>query len=325
VSLLRVEDLAVEYDTSSGPVRAVDGISFGIEDAGEAMGIIGESGSGKSSLANALMRVLPRNGRLAGGRVYLDERDVAALPEETFRRDVRWKGIAMVFQGAMQALNPVIRVGDQVAERLRYDGLAKAASRDRVTGLLERVGLPRGTADRYPHELSGGMKQRVMIAMALTHDPRLLILDEPTSALDVSIQAQIMNLLKDLRRERGIAMLFITHDLALASDLCDRIAVVYAGQLRELGSAEVVLGAARDPYTQRLLASIPRLHGDEAPGFLAGAPPDLRTPPVGCRFAARCPVVYEQCVEPPPLTSVTADHLVRCWRASRDANEGGPS
>jgi oligopeptide/dipeptide ABC transporter ATP-binding protein len=255
--------------------------------------------------------------------VWLDGTDVAALPEETFRRDVRWKGIAMVFQGAMQALNPVIRVGDQVAERLRYDGLDKAAAQARVADLLDRVGLPRGTADRYPHELSGGMKQRVMIAMALTHDPRLLILDEPTSALDVSIQAQIMNLLKDLKRERGIAMLFITHDLALASDLCDRIAVVYAGQLRELGSAEIVLGDAVDPYTQRLLASIPRLHGDEAPGFLAGAPPDLRTPPAGCRFAARCPVVYERCVEPPRLTQVAVDHLARCWRVAPASGVSG--
>jgi len=316
MSLLRVEDLIVEYSTSGGPVRAVDGVSFTIDSPGEALGIIGESGSGKSSLANGVMRVLARNARMAGGRVLLDGRDVSGLPEETFRREVRWKGIAMVFQGAMQALNPVIRVGDQVAERLRYDGLAKAAATTRVVGLLDRVGLPRGTADRYPHELSGGMKQRVMIAMALTHDPSLLILDEPTSALDVSIQAQIMNLLKELKRERGIAMLFITHDLALASDLCDRIAVVYAGQLRELGSAELVLGAAADPYTQRLLASIPRLHGDTPPGFLAGSPPDLRTPPTGCRFAARCPVVFERCAEPPPLTEIAAAHLARCWRAN---------
>ncbi len=315
MSLLRVEDLIVEYDTSGGPVRAVDGVSFAIESPGEALGIIGESGSGKSSIANGVMRVLARNARMAGGRVLLDGRDVSGLPEETFRREVRWKGIAMVFQGAMQALNPVIRVGDQVAERLRYDGLAKAAANTLVVGLLDRVGLPRGTADRYPHELSGGMKQRVMIAMALTHDPPLLILDEPTSALDVSIQAQIMNLLKELKRERGIAMLFITHDLALASDLCDRIAVVYAGQLRELGSAEVVLGGAADPYTQRLLASIPRLHGDTPPGFLAGSPPDLRTPPTGCRFAARCPAVFEPCAEPPPLTEIAVGHLARCWRA----------
>jgi oligopeptide/dipeptide ABC transporter ATP-binding protein len=221
----------------------------------------------------------------------------------------------MVFQGAMHALNPVIRVGDQATERLRQDGVSRRDADARLAALLDRVGLPRGTGERYPHELSGGMKQRVMIAMALTHDPPLLILDEPTSALDVSIQAQIMNLLKELKRDQGIAMLFITHDLALASDLCDRIAVVYAGQVRELGSAEAVLTDARDPYTQRLMASIPRLHGDAPPGFLPGTPPDLRQPPTGCRFAARCPVVFERCAEPPPLVEVAPGHHARCWRA----------
>jgi oligopeptide/dipeptide ABC transporter ATP-binding protein len=209
----------------------------------------------------------------------------------------------------------VLRAGDQATERLRQDGFSRRDADARLAVLLDRVGLPRGTADRYPHELSGGMKQRVMIAMALTHDPPLLILDEPTSALDVSIQAQIMNLLKELKRERGIAMLFITHDLALASDLCDRIAVVYAGQLRELGSAEAVIGDARDPYTERLMASIPRLYADSPPGFLPGAPPDLRRPPEGCRFAARCPVAFERCVEPPPLVEVRPGHVARCWRS----------
>jgi oligopeptide/dipeptide ABC transporter ATP-binding protein len=176
------------------------------------------------------------------------------------------------------------------------------------------VGLPASTAQRYPHELSGGMKQRVMVATALTHDPPLLILDEPTSALDVSIQAQIMNLLKELKAERRISMLFITHDLALASDLCDSIAVVYAGEVRELGSAERVLEAPADPYTQRLLASIPSLHDAVPPDFLPGAPPDLRESIAGCRFAARCPLVYEPCGEPPPYIEVEPGHSARCWR-----------
>jgi oligopeptide/dipeptide ABC transporter ATP-binding protein len=221
----------------------------------------------------------------------------------------------MVFQGAMHSLNPVIRVGDQVGERLRSDGVSKADTRARVEELLSRVGLPTNIAERYPHELSGGMKQRVMIASALTHDPPLLILDEPTSALDVSIQAQIMNLLKELKAEREIAMLFITHDLALASDLCDHIGVVYAGQIRELGTAEDVLGAAADPYTQRLLASIPSLHEAEPPAFLPGAPPDLREPIAGCRFAARCPLVFEPCEdEPPQYYALGEGHGARCWR-----------
>jgi oligopeptide/dipeptide ABC transporter ATP-binding protein len=245
--------------------------------------------------------------------VLFQGRDITTLSDEDFRRQVRWSAMAMVFQGAMHALNPVISVGDQVAERLRADGMGLGDARARVDDLLGRVGLPAGTSRRYAHELSGGMKQRVMIAMALTHDPPLLILDEPTSALDVSIQAQIMNLLKELKWERGISMLFITHDLALASDLCDRIAVVYAGQIRELGSADDVLVAPRDPYTQRLLASISRLHGEEAPAFLPGSPPDLHEPPVGCRFQARCPSAFARCAEPPPLTEVRPGQWARCW------------
>ena len=192
--------------------------------------------------------------------------------------------------------------------------MGKDEARARVRELLSRVGLPAGTEDRYAHELSGGMKQRVMIAGALTHDPPLLLLDEPTSALDVSIQAQIMNLLKELKAERRISMLFITHDLALASDLCDSIAVVYAGQVRELGSAERVLRAPADPYTGRLLASIPSLHDPEPPDFLPGAPPDLRQAIAGCRFAARCALVFDACAQPPPYLEVEPGHHARCWR-----------
>ena len=313
MALLEVRDLALEYATDRGPLRAVDGISFDLE-AGEALGVIGESGSGKTSLAITLMRLLPRNATLAGGTMHLDGQDLGAMSDETFRTEIRWSRMAMVFQGAMHSLNPVIRVGDQVGERLRADGASKAETKRRVEELLARVGLSAGIGSRYPHELSGGMKQRVMIATALTHDPPLLILDEPTSALDVSIQAQIMNLLKELKAERHIAMLFITHDLALASDLCDRIAVVYAGQVRESGSADDVLGDPQDPYTQRLLASIPDLHADRAPDFLPGAPPDLRDELPGCRFQPRCPLAFEPCdQEPPPFSEVRPGQWARCW------------
>jgi oligopeptide/dipeptide ABC transporter ATP-binding protein len=310
---LEVDDLRIRYEGQEGAVQAVDGISFAIERGGEALGIVGESGSGKSSLALALMRLLPRNGHVVGGQICFDGRDIATLSEDAIRREVRWKGIAMVFQGAMNALNPVIRVGDQVAERMVSDGVSKSDASTKVGELMRAVGLAKEVSERYPHELSGGMKQRVMIAMALTHDPPLLILDEPTSALDVSIQAQVMNLLKTLKWERQISMIFITHDLALASDLCDRIAVVYAGQIRELGPADAVLADPSDPYTQGLLASIPRLHEGDRPSFLAGTPPDLRTPPEGCRFAARCPFVFERCTEPPPPFSVGEGHVARCW------------
>jgi oligopeptide/dipeptide ABC transporter ATP-binding protein len=260
------------------------------------------------------MRTLPRNATVSAGRILFRDQDITALGDEEFRRTVRWSGISMVTQGAQHALNPVIAVGDQVAERLRADGMGLGDARLRVDDLLGRVGLPTGTSRRYPHELSGGMRQRVMIAMALTHDPPLVILDEPTSALDVSVQAQIMNLLKELKWERGISMLFITHDLALASDLCDRIVVVYAGQVREDGPADAVLVAPRDPYTQGLLASLPLLHEDAMPAPLAGSPPDPVEPPAGCRFADRCPVAFERCVEPPPLTQVGPGHMARCWR-----------
>ncbi len=313
MTLLSVEGLVVEYAGARGPVRAVDGLSLTVHGPGEAVGIIGESGSGKTSLALALMRLLPRNATMPAGSIEFQGRDLTALSDEAFRRQVRWSGMAMVFQGAMHALNPVISVGDQVAERLRADGMGLGDARARVDALLGRVGLPAGTSRRYPHELSGGMRQRVMIAMALTHDPPLVILDEPTSALDVSVQAQIMNLLKELKWERGISMLFITHDLALASDLCDRIVVVYAGQVREDGPADDVLVAARDPYTGGLLASISRLHGDAMPTFLPGSPPDPLEPPPGCRFAARCPAVFDRCAEPPPLTEVVPGHHARCW------------
>jgi oligopeptide/dipeptide ABC transporter ATP-binding protein len=314
LALLEVSDLRVEYATERGPLRAVDGISFNLEGGGQALGIIGESGSGKTSLAIALMRLLPRNARLTGGSVLLDGLELTTMPEDELRTRVRWQRMAMVFQGAMHSLNPVVRVGDQVGERLVADGRSKRDARARTAELLARVGLPATSASRYPHELSGGMKQRVMIASALTNDPELLILDEPTSALDVSIQAQIMNLLKDLRDERGMSMLFITHDLALASDLCDRLAVVYAGQVREIGTAEEVLRDPQDPYTQRLLASIPRLHDREAPAFLPGAPPDLRDELPGCRFVARCPFAFEPCPHhPPPLFEPRPAHLARCW------------
>ncbi len=318
MALLEVRDLVVEYRTERGPLRAVDGISFDLAE-GQALGVIGESGSGKTSLAVALMRLLPGNGSLARGSIRLGDEELTGFDDESFRRRIRWSRMAMVFQGAMHSLNPVIRVGDQVGERLRVDGLGKREVRARVAELLVQVGLPAAIAQRYPHELSGGMKQRVMIASALTNDPSLLILDEPTSALDVSIQAQIMNLLKELKASRHISMLFITHDLALASDLCDEVAVVYAGQVRELGSAEQVLGAPADPYTQRLLASIPSLYDASPPAFLRGAPPDLREPIAGCRFAPRCPLVYEACSAAPPYVELEAGHRARCWRVVSDA------
>jgi len=229
VTLLSVEGLVVEYAGSRGPVRAVDGLSLTVDGPGEAVGIIGESGSGKTSLALALMRLMPRNGTLPSGTIQFQGRDITTLSDEEFRRQVRWSGMAMVFQGAMHALNPVIAVGDQVAERLRADGMGLGDARARVDDLLGRVGLPAGTSRRYAHELSGGMRQRVMIAMALTHDPPLLILDEPTSALDVQSEVLIRQMLADLRGE--VTVIAIAHRMSTL-EACERIMVIQDGHLR---------------------------------------------------------------------------------------------
>jgi len=260
LALLEVRDLQLHYDTAQGTVRAVDHVSFSVPSTGQAVGLIGETGSGKTSVLLALTRMLPKNVSLLSGEVLLEESNVLDMSEERFRRDIRWKRIAVVPQGVQNGFNPVIRVGEQVMERALAEASADAdAVREEARRLLRTVGLPEGIWNRYPHELSGGMKQRAAIAMALTMRPTLLLLDEPTSALDVSIQAQIMNVLKKLKWDLGISMVFISHDIALASDLCDRFVVLSHGSVREEGTAEQVLLEPRDRYTQELLASVPRL------------------------------------------------------------------
>ncbi|MBM3925640.1 MAG: ABC transporter ATP-binding protein [SAR202 cluster bacterium] len=312
--LLQVKDLLLHYRSASGVVQAVDGVSFSME-RGQALGLVGESGAGKSSLGLALMRVLPRNVARFDGQVLLDGVDSLSLSDDAFRRQVRWKKIAMVFQGAMDSFNPVARVGQQVAEPLLLNGdMSKDTARDEALRLLNLVGLPAETYQRYPHELSGGMKQRALIVMALSLNPALAILDEPTSALDTSVQAQIMNLLKDLKRKSGLSYIFITHDIALASDLCDSVAVMYAGQIVEIGPVEQMLSRPNHPYTQKLLASIPRLDQESLPDFIPGAPPDMTAPPAGCRFHPRCPLRFDRCImEAPGLLAVASDHQSRCW------------
>src|SRR5680860_664908 len=315
MALLAVQDLYLHYKAGNRVVHAVDGVSFSIEERGEAIGIVGESGSGKTSMANALMRLLPKNVARFDGSIQLDGQELVALNDEDFRKQIRWRRIAMVFQGAMNVLNPVLRIGLQVAEPLIASGeMSKSDAFKRADDLLDRVGLPAGIANRYAHELSGGQKQRVIIATTLVMNPDLLILDEPTSALDVSVQAQIMNLLKDLKEDPGISMIFITHDIGLASDLCDRIAVAYAGQHAELGSAERVLLEPHHPYTRLLLRSLPRLHDSEPPQSMPGQPPDLTSPPPGCRFHPRCPYVFERCLtEVPPEYVMPDGGHARCF------------
>lgn len=326
MAFLEVQDLTLYYDTHRGPLRAVDRVSFSLE-KGEALGIVGESGCGKSSIALALIRVLPKNVHTYTGSVRLEGRELLTLSDEEFRRQIRWRKISMAFQGAMNVLNPVLKVGYQIAEPLLQDGQTpKEKAFARVREILQLVGLSPETAERFPHELSGGMKQRIVLATALVFHPDLVILDEPTSALDVSVQAQIMNLLKQLKSELGLTFIFITHDIALASDLCDRLGIAYAGQLVEEGPIEEILQRPTHPYTQGLLESMPLLRSDKRPSFIPGAPPALIDPPKGCRFAPRCPYVFERCEEPPPSLGTPRGSRALCWLlADASPTRGGRS
>ncbi len=318
--LLRVEGLRLHYRTTRGVVRAVDGIDFEVR-RNEALVVLGESGCGKTSLTKALLRMLPRNVAEYGGQVWINGRDTMALDDETFRHEVRWVQISMVMQAAMNALNPVVRVGEQVAEPLRtHRNWSKARARERAADTFRLVGLPADFLDRYPFELSGGMRQRAVLAMALVTEPDLVILDEPTSALDVLTQANIMNVLKRIKRELGTSFILITHDVATSSELADRVALMYAGQLVELSSAADFFGQPAHPYSKLLMASVPRLREIREPAHIAGQPPNLLDLPTGCRFADRCPSRFERCVVNPPLLAVPPDRNVRCWLY--DADEG---
>ncbi len=315
VTLLEIADLRLHYAGERGVVRAVDGVSFSLK-RGETLAIVGESGSGKTSLALALLRLLPRNVAAYDGSVTLNGEPLMDLDDTRFRERVRWRQVSMVFQGATESMNPVFKVGPQVAEPLTARaGMSKRAAYAVARDYLALVKLPPETFDRYPHELSGGMKQRAVIATALVMEPSLVILDEPTSALDVGVQAQIMNLFKRLKLDLGLSSLFITHDIALASDLADNIAVMYAGEFVEIGSSEDVLTRPAHPYTQKLLAAIPRLRSDDPLEFIQGAPPDLTNPPTGCRFHPRCPFAFDRCREstPPPMPAIDGDASAACW------------
>jgi oligopeptide/dipeptide ABC transporter ATP-binding protein len=298
--LLVVENLRTYFTLSSGIVKAVDGVSFELHD-GEALGIAGESGCGKTTTALSLLRLLPANAKVVSGSVKLFGIDLATKSENALRR-YRWREISVIFQGAMNALNPVRRVGDQVAEPIiERLGVPKAEANRRARELLELVGIARDRAADYPHQLSGGMRQRAMIAMALACDPAIVIGDEPTTALDVMVQAQILELLERLREQLGLSLILITHDLSVIAETCDRVMVMYAGRVAEEGPVRTVFSGPRHPYTQMLLAAIPNLDSDKRLlGTIPGSPPDLRTPPPGCRFHPRCPLAMDVCREEVP-------------------------
>ena len=296
MSVLSVRDLEVSYRTKAGPMPAVRGVSLDI-DAGEVLGLAGESGCGKSTIVNAILRLLPP-GTTVTGEVVLNGEDVLAMKPGRLRA-VRWTGASVVFQGAMHALNPVQRIGDQLAEAIVIHGQSgEREATVRVGDLLEQVGLPPRRLRDYPHELSGGQKQRVMIAMALACSPSLVIADEPTTALDVMVQAQVLNLLNKLQRELGLAMLFITHDLSVLVEVCDRLAIMYAGKIVEEGPSSPVFAKPAHPYTQALAAAFPTI-GDlrfrKAPSGLGGDPPQPDSVPEGCSFHPRCPLAFDEC------------------------------
>ena len=312
--LLEVRDLHVWFDLPrGGELHAVQGVSFSL-DPGERMGLVGESGCGKTTSILALMGLLPPNASVRG-EVRIDGVEIMSGGEDTIRPH-RWREVAMVFQGAMNALNPVRRVGRQIVEPMELHGFASGEAAKRRTGeLLELVGIPASAAERYPHEFSGGMRQRAAIAMALACEPKILLADEPTTALDVMVQAQILDLLKHLSQELGLALVLVTHDLPVVAQVCQRAAVMYAGRIAEAGPIDALFHEPRHPYTRLLFAATPDLYGEEDVVSIPGAPPRLDHEILGCAFRERCDVAMDVCVAvDPALVGVAASHLAACHR-----------
>ncbi len=315
--LLEVEDLHVHYFTKRGVVRAVEGVSFNL-DRSEILGIVGESGSGKSTLGLAIMNLVPSPGRIVKGSVKLEGKDLTKMNEDELK-EIRGKEIAMVFQDPMTSLDPIMRIGDQMVETIMaHEKVSKEEAEKRALELLEEVGISKDRFKDYPHQLSGGMRQRVMIAMAVSLNPKLIIADEPTTALDVIVQDQIMDLFSRLREEYGVAIILISHDLALELEVADRIAVMYAGWLMELSNASDIVKEPLNPYTRELLKAIPNVElEDQKLISIPGSPPDLHEPPLGCRFNPRCPDKMPICEEKEPPAKIVNGRFVKCWLYGR--------
>ena len=311
--ILEVEDLVTQYETMQGPVEAVGGISFTIEE-GQTFGLAGESGCGKTTAALSIMGLLPSNGRIVGGRIILDGENILEKNERELR-EIRWKKVSIVFQGAMNALNPVINVGEQIAEViLEKEDVTKEEAWERVRGIFELVELEASRVKDYPHEFSGGMRQRVMIAMALACNPKLVIADEPITALDVIVQNQILELMKNLQYRMNLSQILITHDLSVIAEACDRVGIMYAGKLVEHGNVEPIFKNPLHPYTSLLIGAYPSIVGEKKTlNFIPGAPPNLINPPKGCKFHPRCPYAKPRCSsEEPEYKEEEPGHYAAC-------------
>ena len=323
--LLRIEDLRTQFFTSRGVVRAVDGVSFQIN-KGETVAIVGESGSGKTMTAFSILRLVPDPGRIVSGKILFKDRDVVEMSNEEVR-DYRGNDVAMIFQDPMTSMNPVTKVGIQIDEAMTaHERFSVREAASRVIPLLKQVRIPAAEqrAKDYPHQFSGGMRQRAMIAMGLSNEPELLIADEPTTALDVTVQAQIIQLLKTLNREVGAAIILITHNMALVASMCQRVIVMYGGRIVEEGPVDQIFENPQHPYTWSLLRSVPRVDVARAERLVSikGLPPDLMRLPPGCKFHPRCRFKVERCErEEPPLAEVAPDQVARCWVLMRNVPE----
>jgi len=318
--ILSVENLKTYYSIRRGFVKAVDGVSFDVE-KGEGVGLVGESGCGKTTCALSILKILPPEGKIIDGKILYKNIDIVKLSEKEMREQIRWKGISIVFQGAMNALNPVYKVSDQIIEaiQLHEPNVDREEARERVKKLFELVGMDPSRIDNYPFEFSGGMRQRAMIAMALACNPDILIADEPGTALDVIVQAQVLKLLRDLKERLNLGMILITHDLSIVSETCEKIVVMYAGKVVERGDIIDVYNETLHPYAQGLLKAFPEIKGPRVRmSSIPGGPPNLLNPPSGCRFHPRCKYAMDICrKEEPPLIEVKKDHYVACHLVSK--------
>ncbi len=324
-ALLRVEDFTMHYSTKAGWVQAVDGVSFALK-RGQSLGLVGESGCGKTSIAMSIMRLLPYNAQIKEGRIYLGGRDIYSMTAEEFRQ-ARWKEVSMIFQAAMNALNPVYTVGSQIVEAIveHEPDTTEEEARRRVGELFEMVGIPAERGDHYPHEYSGGMKQRAVIAMALACNPSLIIADEPTTALDVIVQDKILREMEAIRRTIHMSMIYISHDISVIAEVSDVVGVMYAGKLVEMGEADDVFKRPRHPYTYGLMHAYPSIIGDKRDlATIPGDPPNLMAPPTGCRFNPRCDRAIDECrAVDPEMVKVGPEHSIACHNPVWESSAGG--